>query len=123
MLPEKLKEVLTHEGVVTVVTQGENGPHASNTWNSYIQITEDENILYPAGGMKETEANINKNNNVIVTLGSREVEGFYSKGTGFSIKGTAEFIESGAEFDLIKEKFPWARATVKITVESVKQTL
>ena len=41
------------------------------------------------------ENNIKENNKVLITVGSRKVEGFYSKGTGFLIKGTAKFIFTG----------------------------
>lgn len=123
MIPEKLLEVLKHEGVVSVVTQGGEGAHVVNTWNSYLKITEDENLLGPVGGMKTTETNIKQNNKVLVTLGSREVQGFHSMGTGFLIEGAAEFVYEGRGFDEMKQKFPWARAVLKIKPESITQTL
>ncbi len=123
MIPEKMLEVLNHEGVVSIVTQGENEPHIVNTWNSYIKISEDEKIIFPAGTMKVTEANVNKNNKVLMTLGSREVQGFHSMGTGFLISGTAAFIKEGSAFEEVKSKFPWARAAVEVNVDSVTQTL
>ncbi len=116
-------EVLKYEGVVSIVTQGSESPHVVNTWNSYINIIEDKKMLIPVGGMNTTESNINKNNKVLSTLGSREVEGFHSKGTGFLIKGTASFIYEGSKFDNMKEKFPWARAILEINPESITQTL
>lgn len=33
VIPEKLLQVLKHEGVVAIATQGEEGPHLVNTWN------------------------------------------------------------------------------------------
>lgn len=123
MLPEKFKEVLTHEGVASIATQGESEPHIACTWNSYIQLVDDEYLIYPAGGMNQTEENVKRNNNVAIAVGTREVEGLYYMGTGFTIKGTAEFITSGAIFDDVKEKFPWARAAVRVKIGSVKQTL
>ena len=39
-LPEKLYEVLKHEGVVSIVSWGNTEPHITNTWNSYIKIKE-----------------------------------------------------------------------------------
>lgn len=123
MIPEKMLQVLEHEGVVAIATQGKDEPHLVNTWNSYIRIKEDGRMLYPAGGMKETESNIEKNHNVQVTLGSREVAGFNGPGTGFLVTGTAAFLKEGPDFDEIKKAFPWARAAVEIKIESVKQTL
>lgn len=123
MIPEKMLEVLRYEGVVAIVTQGEEGPHVVNTWNSYIRITEDGKMLGPVGGMKKTEANIAHNDRVLVTLGSREVQGFHSMGTGFLIKGTAAFVHEGRGFEEVKQSFPWARAVLEIRPESVTQTL
>ncbi|SFG06827.1 Pyridoxamine 5'-phosphate oxidase [Desulfotomaculum arcticum] len=123
MVSQKLSQVLEHEGVVAIATLGEDGPHLVNTWNSYIQITTEGNLLIPAGGMNQTEANVVKNNKVLVTMGSREVEGLRGPGTGFLIKGTAAFVKSGPQFDTVKQKFPWARAAVEITVGSATQTL
>ena len=61
---------------------------------------------------------------LIVTLGSKEVEGFNNyQGTGFLIKGTANFIESGEDFDRMKEKYPFLRKVLEIKVESAKQLL
>lgn len=123
MISEKFLEVLKYEGVVAIVTEGSEGTHVVNTWNSYINITDDERILAPVGGMNTTEANLNENNKVLVTLGSREVQGFHSKGTGFLITGTAAIIKEGNEFDKVKQKFPWARAVLEIRPQSITQTL
>lgn len=123
MIPEKLLELLTYEGVVAIATQGEEGPHMVNTWNSYIQLTGDGCLLIPAGYMKTTEANIAKDNKVLITLGSREVEGNQGPGTGFLIKGTAAFQTAGPNFDAVKQRFTWARAALEVTITSATQTL
>ena len=83
MIPEKMLEVLKHDGVVAIATLGQDGPHMVNTWNSYIQITGDERILIPVGYMHRTEANISFNNQVLITLGSSKVAGNIGPGTGF----------------------------------------
>lgn len=123
MIPEKLMEVLKYEGVVAIVTEGPEGAHIVNTWNSYIRIAEGERLLAPVGGMNTTEANLKTNSKVQVTMGSREVQGFHSKGTGFLIKGTAAILSQGSEFDMLKQSFPWARAVLEIRPESIAQTL
>ena len=74
MIPDKMMEVLKCEGVVALVTMGGDDPHLVNTWNSYIQVTQDEHLLIPVGGMIRTEANLQVNNRILLTLGSREVE-------------------------------------------------
>ncbi len=124
MVPDKFLRVLQHEGVVAIATQGRDGlPHLINTWNSYVQITNDGHLLVPAGGMHTTEANVSANPIVLLTAGSREVEGKHGLGTGFLLTGTAEFVRAGAEFDLIKTKFPWARAALKMSITEIVQTL
>jgi len=123
MIPEKLLEILKHEGVVAIASQGGKGPHLVNTWNSYVQITGDTSLLIPAGFMKTTEDNITKDNKVLITLGSREVEGNHGPGTGFLIEGTAVFQTSGPNFDVVKQRFPWARAALEVTITSATQTL
>jgi hypothetical protein len=44
-------------------------------------------------------------------------------GTGYLIKGTAKFMKSGQEFDMMKQKFSWANRVLEVTVSSVKQTI
>lgn len=123
MIPEKMREVLKHDGVVAIATLGADGPHLVNTWNSYIRITEDGRLLIPAGYMEKTEANLSANDNVLLTMGSSKVAGKNGPGTGFLIKGTAAFLAEGPEFDTVKARFSWARAALVITVLSATQTL
>ncbi|GMV94877.1 MAG: pyridoxamine 5'-phosphate oxidase family protein [Candidatus Hydrogenedentes bacterium] len=123
MIPDKMTQILEYEGVVAISTMGVEGPHLVNTWNSYIHVTREGHLLLPVGGMLRTEANIEKDNNILMTLGSREVRGHHGPGAGFLIKGTAAFIKSGKSFDFVKEKFPWVRAAMEITILSATQTL
>jgi predicted pyridoxine 5'-phosphate oxidase superfamily flavin-nucleotide-binding protein len=122
-IPEKLREVLKKDGVVAIATLGEDGPHMVNTWNSYVRLTEDGRMLIPAGFMNQTEANVAFNPEVLITLGSSKVAGNMGPGTGFLIKGTAEFVTSGPEFDTLKATFGWMRAAVIVTMHSATQTL
>ncbi len=121
-VPATVLEILKHEGVVAIVTQSLNEAHLVNTWNSYITVTPDGRLLYPAGGMKVTEENLSRDNRVQLTLGSREVEGQRGRGAGFLIRGTASF-KNGAEYQTLKTRFPWARAAVEIKIDSATQTL
>ena len=123
MFLQTLLEVMKHPGVVAIATQGEDGPHLVNTWNNYIQITDGGRLVIPAGYMHETEANLARDNRVLMTLGSPDVAGKLGPGTGLLIKGTAAFVASGPDFEVIKAKFEWARAALVVTVESVTQTL
>lgn len=122
---EKLMEVLNSppDGAIAIVTQGEGEPHVVNTWNSYVNMTSDGRMLIPVGGMHETEKNIMRNNKVNLTIANREVQGKMYKGTGFLISGTASFAKDGPDFEIMKERFPWARAALAVSIESAEQTL
>lgn len=124
MLTEKFYEVLKKEGVVSIVSWGIAEPHIVNTWNSYLVVTSDERILIPAYAMRRTEKNVNQNNKVKIALGSKEVLGYKDyQGTGFVIEGTAKYLESGSEFDMMKEKFSFLTRVLEITVTSAKQMI
>lgn len=122
MFTDKFFEVISHEGVVSIVTWTDEGADVSNTWNSYLNVKENK-ILIPAAGMNKTQANIEKNPNVKLTVGSKEVMGKWAMGSGFLILGTAKFITSGEKFDLMKEKFPFLSRVLEITVSKIIQTL
>lgn len=124
MLTEKFFDVLKKEGVVSIVSWGIDEPHVVNTWNSYLEVTSDERILIPAYAMRRTEKNVNHNNKVKIALGSKDVLGYKDyQGTGFVIEGTAKYLESGSEFDMMKEKFSFLTRVLEITVTSAKQML
>jgi hypothetical protein len=122
-LSEKFHEVVKHEGVVSIMSWGVE-PHLVNTWNSYLVVTEDERILIPAYGFRKTEKNVDVNNHVKLTLGSKDVLGYKDyQGTGFLINGTASYIESGAEYEMMKSKFSFLTRVLEITVDNAKQML
>ncbi|WP_423127126.1 pyridoxamine 5'-phosphate oxidase family protein [Gaoshiqia sp. Z1-71] len=122
-LPEKFFEVLKHEGVVSIMSWGVE-PHLVNTWNSYIVVTDDGRILIPAYGFRKTERNVRVNNQVKITLGSKDVLGYKNyQGTGFLIEGTANYIESGPEFDWMKSKFSFLTRVFEVNVNSARQML
>lgn len=123
MLTEKFFEVINHEGAASIVSWGNGEPHIVNTWNSYITVTEDGRLLIPAAGMHSIEADMKENNRVKITVGSKEVQGLFTQGSGFRIEGTAAFIESGEEYEMMIEKFPFLTRVLEITVDTIKQTL
>jgi hypothetical protein len=123
MFNDKFKEVVSKEGVVSIVSCADGEAHVVNTWNSYLVLPDEERILLPAWAMRKTEKKVDKNNNVLLTLGSKEVDGRMGLGTGFLIKGTAKFISSGPEFDMMKNKFSFLTRVLEVTVSSVKQTI
>jgi hypothetical protein len=122
-LSDKFLEVLQHEGVVSIMSWGLE-PHLVNTWNSYVVVTEDERLLIPAYGFRKTQKNVEVNNSVKLTLGSKEVKGFKDyPGTGFLVTGTARYLDSGTEYDRMKEKFSFLTRVFEVTVEKAKQML
>ncbi|WP_333650597.1 pyridoxamine 5'-phosphate oxidase family protein [Lacrimispora sp.] len=124
MLSQKFYDVLQKEGVVSIVSWATGEPHVVNTWNSFLVITSDERILIPAYAMRKTEKNLNQNNKIKLALGSKEVLGYKDyPGTGFVVEGTAKFLESGSEFDMMKEKFSFLTRVLEVTVSSAKQML
>jgi hypothetical protein len=99
-------------------------PHLVNTWNSYLVVTDDERILIPAYGFRKTQKNIDVNNKVKLSLGSKDVLGYKDyQGTGFLIDGTARYFESGDEYEMMKSKFSWLNRVLEITVDNAKQML
>ncbi len=122
-LSEKFFQVLENEGVVSIMSWGIE-PHLVNTWNSFLVVTEDERILIPAYGFRKTQKNVEINDKVKIALGSKNVPGYKDyPGTGFLVEGTARYIESGEEFDMMKSKFSFLTRVLEITVEKAKQML
>jgi hypothetical protein len=122
-LSEKFLEVLNHEGVVSIMSWGVE-PHLVNTWNSYLVVTDDERILIPANGFRKTQKNVEVNNKIKIALGSKDVLGYKDyQGTGFIVEGTAAYIESGDEYEMMKAKFSFLTRVLEITVDKAKQML
>ncbi|NLY08721.1 MAG: FMN-binding protein [Tissierellia bacterium] len=124
MLSEKFLEVIANEGVVSITSWGNEDPHVTCTWNSYLVIKDNDKILIPAAGMNSTEGDVKVNNRLIITLGSRAVEGFNGyQGTGFRVEGVAEFLSEGEYFDEMKAKYPFLNRVLLVNVKSSKQLL
>ena len=124
MLNEKLLEILSHkvDSAVTIVTQEAGEAHLVNTWNSYINVVDGNKLLIPAFGFIQTAKNLLENDKVKLSIANKEVEGYRGPGTGVIVEGTGEMLNEGAHFDLMKNKFDWARAILVVTVKSAKQT-
>ena len=124
MMNETFLEVMRHERAVTIISSSENAPgfHAVNTWNSYVQISGDK-LYIPAAGMHSVQQDIEKNNQVMLTVGSKEVIGTVGPGAGFHLHGTAEFITEGPIFNEMKEKFPFLSRVLQITVTEIDQKI
>jgi len=123
MFTETFHEVAGREGVVSIVSWAEGEAHVVNTWNSYLGLPEDGRLLIPAWKMRKTEQNTIKNSKVLLTLGSKEVQGKLGLGTGFLVEGTARFFKEGEEYDTMKAKFPFLTRVLEVTVTSLTQTI
>ncbi len=122
MISDTLKRVMQKEGVVAIVAQGKEFPCVVNTWHSYVRLTENS-LIIPVGGMHSIEEALTRDNRVLVTVGSKEVEGLHHMGTGFLLRGNASMIEEGDAFTAIKENYPWARAVLEINLTEATQTV
>ncbi len=123
MLNNTLKEVLAQESPASFVTMGSDGPHMVATWNSYIQINNHGELLIPAGSLVHTERNIQQGSGVQLLLAAKGVQGKHGDGAGFLLKGTANFEDSGPQFDQFKLGFPWARAVMVFHIREVEQLI
>ena len=123
MFTEKFLEVIGKEGVVSIVSWDENGAHVVNTWNSYLVTRNDDTLLIPAAAMRKTEKMTQQNAKVLLTVGSKEVDGRRGPGAGFLMEATAAFLNAGPDFDMMKEKFSFLTRVLEVTVTSLNQTL
>ncbi len=124
MLNAIFRECVSHDGIVSVATcSAESKPHIANTWNKYLIITEKDQILIPCFGFRHTEENAKHNPYVEVTIGSHEVQGKMGMGTGFLLKGTAEFLAEGPLFDAMHTKCSFCNRVLVFTPTSCNQTI
>jgi len=119
------RQTLDATEFVTIVTQGEAGPHVVATWGDYIQATgvENDTLIVPVGYLRETEANLKRDSRVQVLAASRQVEGSHGPGQGCLLAGVAEIVLDGDVVVKVKEKFSWARGAMIIRVETAKTQL
>jgi predicted pyridoxine 5'-phosphate oxidase superfamily flavin-nucleotide-binding protein len=123
MFTDRFREVISKEGIVAIVSCSDGEAHVVNTWNSYLVTPDDKRLFIPAWKMRKTEKKTLKNNKVLLTVGTKEVNGRMGPGTGYLLEGTARFISSGPEFDMMKDKFSFLTRVLEVTVTSMVQTL
>ena len=106
-----VKDVLGKTEVVAIATYGENGPHLVATWGDFIRsldINDGKTIIIPVGGYHQTERNLKDDDRIELLVGSKQVQGKNSPGTGYRLVGRVEIIASGKYAELTRSKFPWA---------------
>jgi len=123
MFTDRFREVISKEGLVAIVSCSDGEAHVVNTWNSYLVTPDDKRLFIPAWKIRKTEKKTLKNNKVLLTVGTKEVNGRMGPGTGYLLEGTARFISSGPEFDMMKDKFSFLTRVLEVTVTSMVQTL
>lgn len=119
------REVMEKTEWIAIATTGTDGPHVVATWGDYVRAfgMEDGTILIPVGLMRRTEENIRRDNRVELLCGTRLVQGTHGPGKGCSIVGRAQMLTSGAVFDTVRARFPWARAALVVQAEVVSAQL
>lgn len=124
MLPEKLYDVLNYDGAVSMTSWSDDIVHVTCTWNSYIQIKEANLLLIPSVGMKATEEDLDRNSQLILTIGTREIEGLRGfPGTAYRVHGHGEFLDEGDYFEETKKKYSFITRVLVVEVDSVEQIL
>ena len=121
---QKFLDVMNDEGPVTIVTINANPASVVNTWMSYVKVDEENNRLYlPAAGMHSIENDFANDNHVLLTMGSKKVEGTAGPGAGFHVKGTGKFWAEGPEFAEMKSRFPWLREVLQVNIDQIEQKI
>lgn len=123
-MDKKFLEVMAHEGPVTIITINAQPAGVVNTWMSYVKIDQEKNQLFiPAAGMRSIEKHFELDNTVLLTVGSKEVEGTMGPGAGFHILGKGTFIDAGEVYEEVKTRFPWVREVLQVDIESITQKI
>lgn len=119
------RDLLEHTEVLTLVTQGPDGPHVVGNWGDYARRLglEGDCIVLPAGRYRQTEENLRRDSRIQVMAASRAVRGTRSPGQGCVMRGTATIQAEGELFERTRAAFPWARGALVIAVESVEMQL
>jgi len=125
-LDAESREVIEKCEWVAIATAGPNGPHLAGTWGDYVRAlgVDEAVILIPAGGLRQTEANLAADARIQLLFASRQVRGSSGgPGKGCLVSGRADVRTTGAEAEAVKARFPWARAALVVQVEEVTPQL
>lgn len=121
MFDATVRAVLGAEGSATFVTNGADGPHLVATWQSYLEILDDETLAFPAGGYRATEANLKRDPSVQMVIADKRSPA--GPAIGFRLKGTAEVQSGQALHERLKAKYPWCRGVLVMHVKQVERIL
>jgi hypothetical protein len=121
MLDANVRAVLGAEGSATFVTKGADGPHLVATWQSYLDVVDDETLVFPAGGYRMTEANLARDPSIQMIIADKRSPA--GPAIGFRLTGTAELQSTNAQHERLKAKYPWCRGVVVMHVKHVERIL
>ena len=96
------------------------------TWGEFVTalgVQDGKTILIPAGGYKQTEQNLSRNNAVELLVGTKQAQGKNGMGTGYRLTGTGKIVGDGEYLDLVKTRYPWARAALVVEVARAEQLM
>lgn len=123
---DNIVKVISQTEIVAIATAGADGPHLVATWGEFVTalgVQDGKVILIPAGGYIQTEENLRRNNAVELLVGSRQAQGKNGMGTGYRLTGIGKMVSDGKYLDLVKAKYPWARAALVVEITGVEQLL
>ena len=124
LLNETFYACIAHPGIVSIATASADGkPHIANTWNKYLIVTEEEQILIPCFGFHTTEENALHQPHMELSLGSDQIQGKLGMGTGFLLTGTGKFLSEGALYAQMRAKCDWIKRVLVFSPESCRQTV
>jgi hypothetical protein len=125
-ITDQIVKLINQTEIVAIATAGEKGPHLVATWGESIAnlgVQDGHILLIPAGGYHQTEANLKANDSIELLVGSKQVQGKNGMGTGYRLVGTGKIVDNGEYLDLVKAKYPWARAALVVEVALAEQLL
>lgn len=114
------KELLKKTEWVAIVTWDESQPHLVGTWGDYVSVKDGNIILIPAGYYFKTEENLKKNKNIQLMIASKQVQGTHGLGQGCVVFGEGKIQTEGKYAQYMKEKHPWARGALVVTVKEIE---
>lgn len=126
MIPESFYQIPNYESIVTITSSSLKGTHVKNLWNIYLFITNEGKLLIPFESFSATEEDLGFNKAVKLSIRNAEVENEQNNnlpGVGFIVHGDGRFLSSGAEFELIKEKYPRAISVMEVAIRKCAQML